>query len=125
MKVRYTLEYPMNCSPLVLYPRLSSPSGLSEWFANDVNIEGRYYIFIWQDSSQKAEVISRKENNYIRFHWVDDGKLGTYFEFRIIMDELTGEFSLVITDFAEETEKKEAVELWNSQVAILKHCVGA
>jgi hypothetical protein len=124
MKIKYVLEYPMNCSPLVLFPRFSSPGGLSEWFADNVNIEGKYYIFYWQGSSQRAEVQAKKENYYIRFQWEDDPNPNAYFEFRIVTDELTGDTSLIITDFVEEDEKDEAIGLWNSQVATLRHCVG-
>lgn len=124
MKVKLTLEYPMNCSPLVLYPRLSTPGGLSEWFADNVNVDGKYFTFYWDDSEQKAELQYRRENYFIRFKWVDDVQENTYFEFRIVTDELTGDTALIIADFVEESEKKETIDLWNSQVLSLKHCVG-
>ncbi len=124
MKEKYTLEYPMNCSPLLLFPRLSTPSGLSEWFADNVDIEGKYFIFYWNGTNQKAEVKIKKESAYMRFHWCDDEDENTFFEFRILIDELTGDLALIITDFADEEEKIEAIDLWNSQVSVLKHCVG-
>jgi hypothetical protein len=124
MKVKFVLEYPMNCSPLLLYPRLSTPGGLSEWFADNVNVDGKNFLFYWDGTEQKAELQLRREYIYIRFHWADDPQENTYFEFRIMTDELTNDTALIITDFAEENEKKDAVDLWNSQVAILKHCVG-
>jgi hypothetical protein len=114
----------MNCSPAVLYPRLSTAGGLVEWFAENVNIDSKYFIFYWDGTSQKAEVLQKKDNYYIRFHWVDDPQENTYFEFRMVTDELTGDIALVITDFSEEDEKDDAIDLWNSQVAGLKHCVG-
>jgi hypothetical protein len=125
MKVKYTLEYPMNCSPLVLFPRLSTPGGLSEWFAENVNVEGKDFVFFWEKNPERAELLYKRENYFIRFHWTEDEQENTYFEFRIVSDELTGDVSLVITDFAEEIDKKEAMDLWNSQVQGLKHCVGA
>lgn len=124
MKVKIILEYPLNCSPLVLYPRLSTPGGLSEWFADNVNVDGKYFIFYWDESEQKAELQYRRENSFIRFKWVDDTNENIYFEFRIVTDELTGDTALMITDYVEENEKKEIIELWNSQVSSLKHCVG-
>lgn len=124
MKVKYTLEYPMNCSPILLYPRLSTPGGLSEWFADNVNVDSKYFVFFWDGSSQKAEVLSKRENVFIRFRWVDDEQDGTYFEFRIITDELTGDIALMITDFAEADEKEDAIDLWDSQISELKHTVG-
>ena len=124
MKVKVTLEYPMNCSPLVLYPRLSTPGGLSEWFANNVNVDGKYFVFYWDGSSQRAELQYKRENIFVRFKWDDDLQENTFFEFRIVSDELTGDNALMIIDFAEEDEKDEITELWNSQVIALKHCVG-
>ena len=124
MKVKFTLEYPMKCSPLVLFPRLSTPGGLSEWFADDVNVEGKFFVFFWDKSFQRAELLYRKENHFCKFRWEDEELDSAYFEFRIISDELTGDVSLLITDFAEEEEKEDAVQLWNSQIVALKHCVG-
>ena len=124
MKVKYVVEYPMNCSPLVLFPRLSTAGGLVEWFAENVNIDGKYFIFYWDGTAQKAEVLQKRDNYYIRFHWIEDTQENTFFEFRMVTDELTGDIALVITDFCEEDEKDDAIDLWNSQVAGLKHCVG-
>ena len=58
MKSKLVLEYTMNCSPLVLYPRLSTPGGLSEWFADDVNVDGKYFSFIWDKEPQRAEILT-------------------------------------------------------------------
>ena len=124
MKIKYILEYPLNCSPFLLFPRLSTPEGLSEWFADNVNIEGKYFMFFWDGTFQKAEVKIKKENDYVRFHWCDDEEESTFFEFRIMIDELTGDLALLITDFAVEEDKIDAIDLWNSQVSTLKHCVG-
>jgi hypothetical protein len=124
MKVKYVLEYPMNCSTLLLYPRISTPGGLSEWFADNVVVEGKYFVFYWDGTRQKAEVKLKKDNAYMRFHWVDDEDESTFFEFRILIDELTNDLALVVTDFVEEGEKIDAIDLWNSQLSVLKHCVG-
>jgi len=124
MKTKYELEYSINTSPKVLFNRLSTPGGLSEWFADDVNLKGSVYTFIWEKSEQQAEVIQRKDEKYIRFHWLDDEEDQTYFEFRIARDELTGDVSLLITDFADDSEKADAVDLWDTQIAELKHIIG-
>ena len=124
MKKRILLEYTLNSSPKVLYPRLSTPGGLAEWFADDVNVKGKVYTFIWNDAENLAEVVQKKENRYIRFHWIDDDDPNSYFEFRISMDELTGDVALVITDFVDESEKVDSIELWNSQVVTLKQVLG-
>jgi len=121
VKVQY--EYVINCSPKVLYNRLSTASGLAEWFADDVRVQGKRYTFVWEGSEQTAEMTLRKENRLVRFTWVDDENL--YFEFRISQDELTGDVALIIVDFSEEDEEEETRELWNTQIADLKHVLGS
>jgi len=126
MKKKYELEFTLNASPKILFPRLSTPSGLSEWFADDVNIVGNIYSFNWEGSEQQAELISKKENQFIRFRWLDDDDDDEthFFEFKIHQDELTGEVALVITDFSDESEITEANNLWISQISELKRAIG-
>ena len=121
-KEKLELEYVIKCSPKVLFNRLSSASGLAEWFADDVAVNGKKYTFIWDGNEQVAVLALRKENLIVRFDWVDDG---TYFEFKITRDELTGDVSLLITDFVEPDEIDETRSLWDSQVTTLKHVVGS
>ncbi|HKI88712.1 MAG TPA: START-like domain-containing protein [Draconibacterium sp.] len=122
-KIKIQLEYVINCSPKVLYNRLSSASGLTEWFAEDVRVRGKNFTFIWGGSEQTAEMTLHKENRLVRFTWLDEDE--TYFEFRITQDELTGDVSLIIIDFTEEDEMDETHELWNTQVSDLKHILGS
>jgi uncharacterized protein YndB with AHSA1/START domain len=125
MKKKIILEYTLNSSPKVLYPRLSTPGGLAEWFADNVNIHGGQFSFFWEQTEQKAEIIQKKDNRYIRFRWVVSEKSDTnWFEFRINTDELTGDTALIITDFTDEEDKDSTIELWNSQIAKLKHVIG-
>jgi uncharacterized protein YndB with AHSA1/START domain len=123
-KEKFEIEYIINISPSILFNRLSSPSGLSEWFADDVNLNGKIFTFIWNGSEQEAEQVLRKENKMVRYHWLDDDP-DTFFEFRINVDELTGDTALVVIDFAEPDEKEDTIELWNQQVEVLKHLLGA
>ncbi len=121
--VKVQFEYLINCSPKVLYNRLSTASGLAEWFADDVRVQGKRYTFIWEGSEQTAEMTLRKENRLVRFNWADN--TDTYFEFKISQDELTGDVSLIVVDFSEEDEEDETKELWNTQIADLKHILGS
>jgi hypothetical protein len=124
MKKKFELEYTMNSLPGLLYSRLSTPGGLSEWFADDVNLRGNVFTFYWDESEQKARVVQKKENRYIRFRWIDNPTDETYFEFRIKVDELTGDVALMVIDFTEDNEKKDTVGLWNTQIAKLRHVMG-
>ena len=125
-KTKYELEYVINTAPKLLYSRLTTPSGLSEWFADDVHINGDKFIFIWDKTEQEAKVLSKKPNEFIRFKWLDeeDQNDESYFEFVITKEELTGDVALIITDFAEEKELMESQELWDNQIMILKRALG-
>jgi uncharacterized protein YndB with AHSA1/START domain len=124
-KVEYLLEFVVKASPKMLYKFLSTPSGLSEWFADNVNSRGKIYSFFWDDSEEVATLVSKKTDKYIRFKWDEDEEEDTYFEFRIDTDDLTNDVSLIIIDFAEEDEIEESRLLWESQVNSLLHAIGS
>ena len=126
MRVKYELEYPLKSSPKVLFPRLSTPEGLAEWFADDVTVEGDLFTFFWQKSEVKAKLAALKENKLVRFEWPErDEEESNYFEFRLHIEELAGDVALIITDFAEPEEKEDAIYLWDTQIAALKHIIGS
>ncbi len=122
-KTKYELDYPINASTKLIYSRLSTPSGLSEWFADDVQLRGKNFAFIWDGAEEEAKIVIKKTNEYIRFKWVEDEE-DTYFEFKITKEELTNSVSLVITDFAEEDEIEDNKNLWDQQVNGLQRALG-
>ncbi len=126
-KIKFVCEYPVNSSKGILFNTVSTPSGLAEWFCDDVNIKKELHTFIWEGSEEQAILVSKKRDEFVKFKWVQDEEEGhnTFFEFRIKIDSLTGDTALVITDFAEEDEVEEAQELWNAQVEKLKRVLGA
>jgi len=124
-KGKFELEYVVRTSAGILYELLTTPSGLSEWFADDVNIRDGIFTFFWDGSEQKARLIGFKEDKYVRLQWMDKPE-GTYFEFRIERDELTGDISLMIVDFAEESSDQLTSKLlWDSQVNKLLNVLGS
>ena len=123
-KVKYSIEYPFNSSAKILFNHLSTASGLSAWFADDVFVSNKTFIFIWEGIPQKAEMIKKKNLELVKFHWLEDENDEYFLEFKIQKDDITGETSLVITDFTEEGEQEESVELWDSQIGLLKHRLG-
>jgi uncharacterized protein YndB with AHSA1/START domain len=124
-KEKYSLEYSFRTSIKLLYNRISTADGLAEWFADDVNIKGNTYIFIWNGEEQAAEILQKKENSFIKFRWLDDEDDDLFFEFRIEVDELTQDVALVITDFAYEDEKEDNIDLWEAQVDDLHSILGS
>ena len=124
MKTNFELEYTLNTSPNILFNRLSTPEGLSEWFADDVNLKKGKFSFIWEGTEHEASVVQKKANKYIRFQWEEDEESESYFEFKIRTDELTGDVALLITDFAEEGERDDAIDLWDTQISELRQAIG-
>ena len=127
VKVRYELEFPLNSSPQLLYQYISTPSGLSEWFADNVNSRGEIFTFIWNDTEEKARLTSKKTGEKVKFRWVDENNNDTdlFFELRILEDEITKDVSLLVIDYADEDEIDEAKQLWDNQISDLKHVIGS
>ena len=123
-KVKYELEFPIQASPNMLYQYISSASSLTEWFADDVNSRGKIFSFFWDGLEEKAELISSKNNQFVKFKWLDNED-NSFFEIRIVVDELTKDASLIITDFSDEDEVDESKMLWESQIADLKQVLGS
>lgn len=126
-KIRYEIEFQINSSPQLLYQYISTPSGLSEWFADNVNSRGEFFTFIWNDSEEKARLCSKKSGEKVRFKWVDENNKDTefYFELHILVDEITKDVSLTVIDFADLDEVSEAKLLWENQISDLKHVIGS
>ena len=123
---KYTLEFPINSSVNILYNRLSTASGLSEWFADDVIMKDKLFTFFWNGSEQEARLLKLKMNQFIRLKWEENDTKEDYFEFLIQIDEMTSDVSLIITDFAEdEQDQEEQTELWSEQINVLKRAIGS
>ncbi len=127
IKKSFSIEYDFHASPQLLFQYLSTPSGLSEWFADNVNSRGERFTFIWDDSEETALLLQKKNNDKVKFQWQndeeDDGEY--YFEFKIQVDEITKDVSLIVTDFAEEDELEESKMLWDNLFSDLKQVLGA
>ena len=123
-KNRLDLEYIIRTSDHILYNCISSPSGLEDWFADEVNIRGDVFTFLWEGEERKAELVSSKKNQFVKFHWLEDGKEKTFFEMRIKIDEMTGEVALLVTDFHDEGDEEETKMLWDSAVDNLRRVIG-
>ena len=123
-KVRIDLEFPIHASPNFLFQYLSPPDSLGEWFAENVNSRGKNYPFIWNDAEEIAARIAYKSDVFVRFKWEEDDDEDTFFEFRIEVDDLTKDVSLLVVDFADEDEVEESKMFWENQIAELKHVIG-
>ncbi|CAM4036303.1 START-like domain-containing protein [Gillisia hiemivivida] len=124
-KVKYEMEFPIQASPSLLYQYISTPSGLSEWYADDVNSRGEFFTFIWNESEEKAKLLSKKNGERIKFRWLEDEDSPYFFEIRIQVDEITKDVSIMITDFAEDDEIEEGKMLWENMISDLKQILGS
>lgn len=123
-KILYTLEYPVRCSPGILYEFLRTPAGLQEWFADKVDERDSMFSFSWNGTEDKAELIDSEDDKFVRFRW-DYMTKDEYFEWRIDKSEVTNQTILVISDFAEKKEIKDQSQLWEYQVKELFHRLGS
>ena len=123
-KVKYEIEFVIQSSPQMLFQYIATPSGLSEWFADNVNSRGEMFTFIWDESEEEAKLIKRKSDDFVKFIWMESED-DSFFEMRIIVDEITSDVSLFITDFAEEDEIEESKMLWVNQISSLKQVLGS
>lgn len=123
-KSLYTVEIPVRSSPGILFEYLATPSGLQEWFADEVNQKDNIFYFSWDGNMEEAEMLGKEDHTYIRFRW-DYYDEEEYFEFRITQSVVTNETILQISDFADKAELKDQQQLWVKQVEDLKHRIGS
>ncbi|WP_100614693.1 START-like domain-containing protein [Confluentibacter citreus] len=125
-KIRFDIEFPIHASPQLLYQYISTPSGLSEWFSDNVNSRGELFTFIWDDSEEQAKLLSKKSDERVKFRWIaDEDDKAVFFEIKIQVDEITKDVSIIVTDFAEEDEVDQAKMLWENQISSLKQVLGS
>ena len=118
-KKKFVMEFVLNsCSHSVLWRAVSTPSGLGDWFADEVKLVGEKWVFVWDKSEQSAVRLSCRDKQLVKFRW-DGDTTDCYFEFKINEDALTGNVTLVITDFADESDLEDAKILWEEQVRVL------
>ena len=125
LKQRYQMEFMVRSAPNVLYELISTPSGFSEWYCDDVNVKGARYTFIWDGEEETAQLIGQKRGELVRFQWEDDEDPNAFFELRIRIDAMTNDVALILTDHAWPHELETARALWDSQIHNLLRVIGA
>lgn len=127
-KYKYVGEFEINASKKMLYPYLSTASGLSQWFADDVNInEDKVFTIIWDGEENRARMVAHRTNSYVKLEFLpkdsnDDDS--NYVEFKLDMNELTQAVFIRVTDYSEMDDEEELRELWENLMSELKEIVG-
>ena len=125
-KEKFVGEFPINASKKMLYPYISSASGLAQWFADDVNInEDKEFCFIWDGTENVAKLVATRVNAMARFEFHDEAAPDdpSYVEFKLDMNELTQEVFIRVTDYS-DIDQEEAADLYASLIHDLKEIVG-
>jgi len=120
---KYNLEFIFVASPKRLFYYLSNVDGLSEWFADSVKFKDETFHFCWGETEQQALIVNKKENEFIRFRWLDEDE-DVFFEFAVSNESISNEITLIITDFSFENEIKNAEMVWNEAVKKLIRLLG-
>lgn len=124
-RIKFEMEFPIKVSQKLLFQYISTPSGLSEWFADNVNSRGELFTFIWDDSEEQAKLITKKSSERIKFKWLDSEDDSSFFELRIQVDSITKDVSIIVTDFSDDDEVEESKMLWENQISSLKQVLGS
>lgn len=124
-KTKIQLEYLLKpSSKYILWECISTAAGYGRWLADEVTVDGDHYTFVWGDETKRARLLTVRPFSHVRFRWDDDTTGKTYFEIRMKRNELTNEFVLEISDFADEEDKDNLIKLWDSEVYELKRIAG-
>ena len=126
MKEKFELEFLLKTSLRVLDNMIGSPSGLSEWFADNVTVRDGMYSFEWDGAIEEARLLTRKMNSKMKFRWIEDEDNGDdfYFEMNIDIDPMTGIASLKVVDYGFPEDIESAKMLWEQQISDLKRIIG-
>ena len=122
-RVSFDMEFIFRASPAIVYKFLTTPACLIRWFCEGVDIENDIFTFDWEGSEEIAELVDDIEEERLRFKW-EEAADNEYLEFRMYKSPVTGETVLEITDFADEDEVNDQKQLWENQMAILRHEMG-
>ena len=129
-KQKFVGEYPINASRKMLFPYLSTATGLCQWFADDVNINNidKTMIFIVDGDERIAVIDSIKNNRYVRFRFLKDDekpKQNDTLEFKLEINELTQEVFVRVEEYTESDDLDESYQIWDNLLAQLKEIIGA
>ena len=120
------LEYPLNGnSRNIIWNFIGTIGGLEAWMADKITECNGVYTFQWgKEETREAELLGCREGVYIRFHWLDDEEAKSYFELKIVYNELTEDLMLEVIDWAEPGEKEDVKDLWDSDIDKLRRVSG-
>ena len=129
-KQKFVGEYQINASRKMLFPYLSTATGLCQWFADDVNINNidKTMIFILDGEERIAVIDSIKNNRYVKFRFLNDEekpKENDTLEFRLEINELTQSVFVRVEEYTNTDDLDESYQIWENLLSQLKEIIGA
>lgn len=122
-RIKYTVEYFIKSSPHILYNFIATQSGLSQWFADYVEVNDNHFTFYWEGFPEHGTLLEQSDHEYVRF-LMENHEKNEFLEFKIYKSEVTDDTILAITDFAEKNEVQDQTLVWNSLVDLLISSIG-
>ena len=129
-KQKFVGEYQIKASRKMLFPYLSTATGLCQWFADDVNINNidKTLIFLFDGEERIAKIDSIKNNRYVKFRFINEDekpKDNDTLEFRLEINELTQSVFVRVEEYTETDDLEESYQIWDNLLAQLKEIIGA
>ena len=132
VKNKFVADFQINTSRKIIYPYLSTASGLSQWFADDVTInEDKVYNFVYDGEDHFARAVIMRSNHNVKFEFFDpqlavdeEENDRSYIEFRLDENELTQTFFLRVIDYSDAYSDEEQESIWEGLIGALKEIIG-
>ncbi|MFO7977516.1 MAG: START-like domain-containing protein [Bacteroidales bacterium] len=117
---KFTLEFPLEVTPKLLFTLISTPEGLCQWFAEGVEVQDDVFYFRWEGSRQSARLVHSSNNKGVKFQWLEEPNKDLFLELQVIHESTSTGVSLLVTDYAEAAEMDLSQRLWKTQVGHLQ-----
>ena len=127
---RISIEYPLQTtSPNIIWGLISNAAGLQKWIADTVTENGDEMVFTWgqpwtERDTKISTILSKEKHHYIRLRWDYHVSEEAYWELRIEKSELTGNLTLLITDYCMPDEVDDLHGLWEKDLERLHNASG-
>lgn len=128
-KFKFITEFELRSSPKVLFPYISTPSGLEQWFAEKVIVmPNQRFDFQWDGDSHVAKQTGLRINKGVKFEFENtspDELDNNHLEIKLEVSELTQTTFLRVIDYSSNKDEAELISLWNGFMDNLKEIVGS
>ena len=130
---KLTIEYPLSTrSPKIVWDMISNAAGLQKWLADKVVEDNADTMtFTWghpwtERDTKTSRILEIEKMDHIRLMWdYHEDIPEAYWEMRIEKSDLTGELSLLVTDYAADDDEEEDLRgIWDDNFERLHRVSG-